>query len=1109
MGWVIFAVAAITYCLTVEPTASFWDCPEFISTGLKLEVGHPPGAPIFMLTSNLFAQFAKDPQHVALMVNIMSALLSALCILFLFWTITYLAKKLIVGNSAVTEPDRWKTLLIMGAGVAGSLAYTWSDTFWFSAVEGEVYAYSSFCTALTFYLILRWEEEADAPHSDRWLILIAYLIGVSVGVHLLNLLCITAIVLVYYFKRYQNITAWGVVGWIAISGVLIALVLYGMVPGIVKVAGWFELLFVNGLGMGFNSGVAVYLLILIAALVWAVYESYRAERTNLMYASFIAIVALTGIPFYGHSAGGVIFGIILLGVLSWYFFGKNINEKFRPSARVLNTLALCITMITIGYSSYAVIVIRSSANLPMDENSPNNVFTLNTYLAREQYGSRPLFYGQAYTSQYAVEKGRNGYQYKTKKTGIIWARQEPKNENEKPRYVHVDDNFEPVFQQNMLFPRMYSQSHAREYERWGKVKGRKVDSFDPESGQTRSITMPTMIENLRFFFSYQVNFMYWRYFMWNFAGRQNDVQNSYGELDNGNWLTGFKFLDNARLGNQRFYPEFMKHKAYNVFYCMPLILGLLGLVWQWRKGAEGKKQAGIVFCLFFMTGLAIVVYLNQTPLQPRERDYAYAGSFYAYAIWIGLGVPAIAQIADKLLKNRNSKISTIVAVLIGLVVPLQMVSQTWDDHDRSGRYTCVDFGKNYLKTLPEGNNPIIFTNGDNDTFPLWYCHETEEFRTDTRACNLSYLMTDWYIDQMKRPAYKSPAIPIDYDHETYWGTNMDRAYIVPQYEKDLLKAAKNDKAKVEKTLELSNVLHYWIKEQGFIPSDTIYFTLDKDAILRSGMYIPEEYRGSTDEETKSLMPDKMVISLAGRDRIYRNDIMVFDMLLNCNWERPLYMATSIGSSGFIGLEPFFILEGMAFRISPFNFNNLGYESTCIDDEKMYNNLMSFDLGHLKEGVYLDETVRRMCQSHRSVYMQLVSDLIGKNKRKEALDILTKIDTELPASILPYSYDDGGTFFAQAFEILGNTDKSNEILLQIAQNITDMLVWYDHLSKSQQNKSKYDVQKELFVLARQIFPLFNLDNAPEVESQVDGFWTVFLDCCKNYYPKLYNSLGLNS
>ena len=1006
IGWLVFIVAAVTYCMTIEPTASFWDCPEFITTGYKLEVGHPPGAPIFMLTANLFSQFTSDPGKVAMMVNIMSAVLSALCILFLFWSITMLARKLVAGDR---EPDLWQSVSIFGAGIVGALAYTWSDTFWFSAVEGEVYAYSSFCTAVTFWLILKWEENADQPHSARWLVLIAYLIGVSVGVHLLNLLCITAIVLVYYFKRAKNPNWKGGILAVVLSGLIIAAVLYGIVPGIVKVGGWFELLFVNGMGLPFNTGLITYIILLAAVLIWSVYETQRGDRKLNMYLSFLLSIAMAGIPFYGHKASGVFFGIVILAAGAIYLFAKGVPESIKPSPTILNTIMLCVMMITIGYSSYAVIVIRSTANPPMDQDSPEDVFSLGEYLAREQYGSRPLLYGQAYSSGLVWERANGNYcTPKSVTKGKAYGRLEKASADEKDSYYVKDDKRDYVYAQNMLFPRMYSRDgeHIKDYKNWaGGIKG-KTYVYDA-CGNKEKAVIPTQLENLKFFFRYQVHFMYWRYFMWNFAGRQNDIQNQHGDLQTGNWITGIGFIDRHLIGGDlKLMPDYLKGKGKNVFYCLPLLLGLIGLFWQFGKGKGGLHQFFVVLSLFIMTGLAIVIYLNQTPMQPRERDYAYAASFYAFAIWIGLGVTAISEGLSRLL---GKKAAPVVASLLCILVPVQMVSQTWDDHDRSGRYTCRDFGQNYLSTLPEKGYPIIFTNGDNDTFPLWYNLETEGFRTDARCCNLSYLMTDWYIDQMKRPAYNSPALPISFRKIEYQTGTNEFVAIDAQRKYNSLKQAKTDAERewIDREFELRNVLDNYVKKGKPIPTDTIWFKIDKDAVLRSGMMIPKEYRGETDEETKSRMPDRMIISLKGKSNLMKNELMMLDLIAQCNWERPLFIATTVATDNYLNLGNYLVLEGLAYRITPFDWNKLGYvaesnSGAAIDTEKMYDNLMNFKFGGTADpDVYLDETIRRMCWTHRRIFAQLAGQLINEGEKEKALKVLEYLDENLPYDAIPY------------------------------------------------------------------------------------------------------------
>ena len=1062
IGWLVFAVAAVTYCMTIEPTASFWDCPEFITTGYKLEVGHPPGAPIFMLTANLFSQFTSDPGKVAMMVNIMSALLSALCILFLFWSITALVKKLVAGTK---DPDIWQMITIFGSGIVGALAYTWSDTFWFSAVEGEVYAFSSFCTAVTFWLILKWEENSDQPHSARWLVLIAYLIGVSVGVHLLNLLCITAIVLVYYFKKFENPTWKGGIIAFCLSGVIIAAILYGIVPGIVKVGGWFELLFVNGLGMPFNTGLIIYIILLVAILLWSVYETQRGDRKVNMNISFLLTIAFAGVPFYGHKASGIVLGLIILAAGAYYLFSDSFLSKYKPSAQILNTIMLCVMMITIGYSSYAVIVIRSTANPPMDQDSPEDIFSLGEYLAREQYGSRPLLYGQAYSSEYDLEIVRdNTGTYATPKFDIIgktYSRLEKENPDDKDTYYSMEKK-EYKYAQNMFFPRMYSTEsrHISEYKSWcGGIKGHTVEYT--LFGDKKKVVMPTQAENLKFFFRYQVNFMYWRYFLWNFAGRQNDIQNRYGELENGNWVTGFNFIDKKLVGGDNdMLPDSLKGKGHNVFYCMPLLLGLIGLFWQFGKGKEGFLQFFVVLSLFFMTGLAIVIYLNQTPLQPRERDYAYAGSFYAYAIWIGMGVAGLADLASKII---GKKAASVLAFAICIWVPIQMVGQTWDDHDRSGRYACRDFGQNYLTSLSKTGNPIIFTNGDNDTFPLWYNFETEGFRTDARCCNLSYLMTDWYIDQMKRPAYDSPALPISFERIDYQTGTNDYVTISPTDKQQLLK--NNSKEAVEQSFELNYVLDYWIRKHHRIPTDTIWFKIDKDAVLRSGMKIPAQYLGATDEETKAKMPDKMIISLKGKKTLYKNEIMMLDLLAHCNWERPLYMATTVPSESYLNLGGYFLLEGLAYRITPFNWTSL--KESPVDTDKMYANLMEFKFGGLDNpNLYLDETVRRMCYSHRRLFTQLATQLYNEGKHKEALEILDKIDAGISSKLLPYE-DEICVGTAYVYLVLDRPQKAVDILTDMAEIYLSQACWFLSMDNQSLRKSKstcayaFDVVDDVF------------------------------------------------
>ena len=1058
VGWLVFAIAAFTYCSTNEPTASFWDCPEFITTGYKLEVGHPPGAPFFMLTANLFSQFASDPSQVALMVNIMSALMSAACILFLFWSITHLTKKLICPDS--NEMSTGKLVTIMGAGAVGALAYTWSDTFWFSAVEGEVYAYSSLFTAVVFWLILKWESVADEPHSDRWLVLIAYLTGLSIGVHLLNLLCLPAIVLVYYYKKNPNANLKGSLAALCGSMVLVAAVLYGIVPGVVKVGGWFELLFVNDMGFSFNSGLIFYIIVLAAAIIWGVYESFVAKSKTRMNLSFLSTVALLGIPFYGHGWSSVLIGVIVLALLAVYLFADFIAEKYRVSARTLNTSLLCMMMMMVGYSSYAVIVIRSTANTPMDQNSPEDIFTLGEYLGREQYGTRPLFYGQTYASKPALVEVDGGCTYDVTEGAPVYQRKEKEHPDEKDSYEIVRHKTEYKYAQNMLFPRMYSDAHAQAYEDWlGGVEGRQVP-YD-QCGQMMMVKVPTQWDNIKFFFIYQLNYMYWRYFMWNFAGRQNDIQGQ-GEIEHGNWITGISFIDNFLVGDQSLLPSELKNnKGHNIFYCLPLLLGLIGMFWQAYKGNKGIQQFWVVFFLFFMTGLAIVLYLNQTPQQPRERDYAYAGSFYAFAIWIGLGVAAIAE---KLRTKLGDNPSAIIATVVCLLVPIQMVSQTWDDHDRSGRYTCRDFGQNYLNTVQPIGNPILFTNGDNDTFPLWYNQETEGFRTDVRVCNLSYLQTDWYIDQMKRPAYDSPSVPIEWDRIDYVAGHNEAVAIRPEAMNAILKYYEQSPEEAKKEFgdnpfELKNILKHWVTNAKdglqMIPTDSIVLKLDKNAILRSGMMIPDSLHGQ--------IPEYMHISLKGKRMLYKSELMMLEMLANTNWERPMYMAITVGQENHLNLGNNFMQEGLAYRITPFNTTET---NARIDSEKMYDNLMhKFKFGGIdKKGIYLDETVLRMCDTHRRMFVQLSTQLIKEGKKEQALKALNYCEQVIPASNVPHDYImSSSKEMAMNFATLGEYKKAEDILNQMANNAVEYLTWYLSLDDTRLASSYENCMRYFYIL----------------------------------------------
>ena len=930
MAWLMFAIAAIVYGLTVEPTASLWDCPEFIACGYKLEIGHPPGAPFFMLAANLFSQFASSPSQVALMINLLSALLSAGCIFFLFLTITHLSEKLIVNSekfatalpASAREPTSAaansslftlhfslpQVITIEACGMVGALAYAFSDTFWYSAVEAEVYAFSSFLTALMFWLILKWEKEDNEPGSDRWIILIAYITGLSIGVHLLCLLCLPAMSLVVYFRKARQITTFGMLKTLAAGCLLLGVILYGIIPGVVKLG--------------------AYVILLVAILVYLYYK-VQSRRYKLSLA--------------------------------------------------------CLLMILAGYSSYGVIYIRANANPPMCENAPGNVAALASYLNREQYGKTPLLYGQAYTSELDYEAYQREGEYR--------------------------------FKENMAFPRMHSQRHAKAYEDW-------------MGGVEKKDNLPTMKENLRFFLTYQVNFMYWRYFLWNFVGRQNNIQ-GHGEVEHGNWITGFRWIDDWLLGcdTSQLPSDLAENKGRNVFYGLPLLLGLVGILWQWRRRREGRQQLLIVTLLFVMTGLAIVAYLNQTPLQPRERDYAYAGSFYAFAIWIGLGVGAVTSLVQKVMTSRSLAIS-IASAICCLLVPLQMVSQTWDDHDRSGRYTCRDFGANYLESMQREGQPIILTNGDNDTFPLWYNHEVEGVRTDTRDVNMEYLQTDWYIDQMKRPAYDSPALPISWQHKDYQEGKREYIPIRPELKAEIeaYMAQHPEEAKQllgDNPYELKNIIQKWV--------------LNDSADMQC---IP------TDSVTITSSEGTMQISLKDKRGLYKNELMVLEMLSHGDWSRPVYASISMGLDQLSFLRDHMVLEGLAYRISP------TATSRSADTERLYDNVMHcFRYGNLsRKGIYADADVLHMANTHQMVMAILIDSLLQQGDIQRGIEVCRKWQQEMPEENVPYT--DAALAMARCFYAAQRSEEGDKIVSSLLRRADEWLSWIATIRPARRAGSLY-------------------------------------------------------
>jgi hypothetical protein len=1004
VGWVVFIVAAIVYILTAEPTASLWDCGEFIATAFKLEVGHPPGAPLFMMFARVFTLFAgSDVASAAKMVNYMSALASAFTILFLFWTITHIARKIVFKNNLNHVSD---LVIVIGSGIVGALAYTFSDTFWFSAVEGEVYASSSFFTAIVFWAILKWEDVADEKYANRWIILIAYLMGLSLGVHLLNLLAIPAIVMVYYFKKYKVNWKGALIAFI-ISLVILAVVMYGIISGILVVASWFELGFVNNLGMPFNTGIVIYIIVLVGLLVYGLHYSIKKRKV------------------------------------------------------LLNTILLCLTMIIIGYTSFAAIIIRANTDTPINENKPNNVFALLYYLNREQYGDRPLIYGQYFNAP--MEDVQDG----------------------KPRFTPIDGkyevtgyNYDITYDKRFttFFPRMYSsdQSHISVYRNWANIKGKPVEVT--ENGKTKTLYVPTFGENLRFFLSYQVGHMYMRYFLWNFVGRQNDEQGN-GILK-GNWLSGINYIDSRLLGPQDKLPPSLKNvPSRNTYYFLPFLLGILGLMFLLDRS---KRDFTTTTLLFIFTGLAIVVYLNQTPLQPRERDYAYAGSFYAFAIWIGLGVMAIYY----WIKHEKTRmIRAIATVLICLLlVPCIMARENWDDHDRSGRYTARAYAYNYLNSCAP--NAILFTYGDNDTFPLWYLQEVEGIRTDVRVVNTMLLNTDWYIEQMKKKAYNADPLPISMNYKQYIEGKRSRIYLIDKIKEgvDLKQAVAFVASDDPRTKTISG----YNEEVEYIPGK--HFTLPVDtAIIFSN--------GTVSRRNKMLVEDTVHIN-AKDNSLTKSQLLMLDIIANNNWKKPVYFVASYGE-GTCWLDDYLQLEGFAYRLVPIKTaNNSGTESGRIDTEKMYDNLMNkFDYGRIeKPDVYIDQFNQRTLSviRFRNNFARLGIALAEEGKKDSAIKILDKCQELTPSNKLP---DDIFTvFIANGYFIAGDTTKGLKVIEVYYNTCKAELDYFSSLRPGFRSHISYEIRYNMQAIAQmeQLLELYKQPIVNEMKAKLSEYQTAFAE-----------------
>jgi MFS family permease len=1060
-GWVAFLIAAVTYLMTIEPTASLWDCGEFIASVFKLEVGHPPGNPVFMLMGNFFTHFAGgNVSKVAIMVNSMSALASAFTILFLFWTITHLARKILLKNE--NDYTLSRIIAVMAAGMVGAVAYTFSDSFWFSAVEGEVYASSSFFTALVFWAILKWEDVADEPYADRWLILIAFLMGLSIGVHLLGLLALPAIVLVYYFRKFEF--SWkGLFISLFTSVVLLALLMYGIMPGVVTISFNIDKFFVNSLGLPVNMGMVFHMILLALLLAYAVWLSFSSSNNSKNGAFAIAALFFTGIWVI---SGSVILNILALIITSWVIW--YIAQKYRT---ILNTLLTAIMVILIGYSANALIVIRSSANTPLNENNPSNANNLLYFLNREQYGQRPLFRGPVYNAPVL--------EYKDGK---------PKYSIADGKYIVTSYDIERVYDPRFitLFPRMWSDQaeHEAPYEEWGKVKGTPIQITD-QNGANKVIRKPTFIENIRFMVSYQFGFMYFRYFMWNFAGKQNDTQGSGGAV-NGNWITGINFLDKPRVGTSDLPSDLKNDTSRNRYYLLPFLLGLAGMFYQLNRD---NKNWGIVLLLFFMTGVAIVLYLNQYPNQPRERDYAFAGSFYFYAVWIGLGVLALFEAFRKLTGEKVA--APLAGVLCFLAVPALMGSENWKDHDRSGRYLTRDVAFDYLNSCAP--RAILFSNGDNDTFPLWYAQEVEGKGTDIRVCNLMLLNTDWYIDQMKDKAYGSDPLPITLPSKKYWDGVNNQVYIVEKTK---------DPVDISTVIEWVNSDNKATKVQvspteilDVIPSRTIRIPVNAAKVIASGTVKPED--------AGKIVP-YIDIKLKG-SAILKSQLIVLDILAHNNWERPIYFVTGYHNDA-LGLEEYFQLEGLAYRLVPIKSENKNWlEYGRIDTDILYENMMKkFVWGGAKEKeVNIDYNHKRtlIVIKARLNYARLAKALAAQGKNEKAIEVLNYCMDTFPLDRIPYDPYVGDII--QAYFLAGDTTKAVKMTNDFCTFYYERLDYYLKQEPYIINSAEYEIQTAIQYTSRVANACAESGKpevADEISKKLESYYTEYLKKLKQQPSK---------
>ena len=1003
-GWFIFVFSSIVYLLTREPTVSFWDCGEFILAAFKLQVGHPPGAPLFLMMARVATLFAgSDTTKVAITVNTLSALCSGFAIMFLFWTITHLARRVFVNGS---ELESKHVPAIIASGVLGALAYTFSDTFWFSAVEGELYALSSLIIALVFWGMLKWEEEADETYSGRWIILIAYIMGLGLGVHRLNLLIIPVLVFVYYFKKYE-VTTKGLIKTGLVALVMLWLMVFVIMPGVPEVAGWFELLFVNIFGLPYNSGLLFFLVILFGALAYGIYYSLNHKRV------------------------------------------------------ILNYIMTSLVVVMIGYSSYAMIMIRSSARPPMNQNNPSDVFSLSYYINMKQYGSAPKLYGNYYSAPVtSVKKVISGYN---------------KIDGKYKPYYHPEYSYNKEFE--TLFPRMYSSDpdHESAYKYWGNVVGRKFSAGEGKE----ALVCPTFGENLRYFFRYQVGFMYMRYFMWNFAGRQNDIQGNGNPLD-GNWISGIKFIDEARLGRLDKIPDDLKtNPGNNKYYFLPLLIGLAGMYWQYKRNNTGFW---LVMAFFIMTGLAIIFYLNQYPNQPRERDYAYVGSFYAFAIWIGFGYMFVHEKLQKILGNKGSLAVTFIVLIAA--VPALMGAQNWDDHDRSGRYTARDIGSDYLKSCAP--NSILFTYGDNDSFPVWYNQDVEGVRTDVRVANLSYIQAGWYIDMMKQKAYGSDPLPFTLGSEKYVeGAReqlpVDNRIDKPVNLKEIVQFAGLDDNKYK--VDLSGRGDYL----NYIPAKKFIIDVDTAEVLSNGT-VKKYY--------KNRLLSPIIWDYSDEDA-FKGDLAIMDIISTNKWVRPIYFSTTVPSTQYKGLEKYFVQEGLAYRLVPIKTDKPEQgEFGMIDPVVMYDNMMNkFTWGNAGDpSVYLDENNKRMFSNFRRIFGNLGKELLLSGDTLKAVEVAHRGLEIVPSKKLPYDF-----FITGIAEVLiraGKTEEGEKLLNDVIKYSKEYLDYAISLKPEE----RYGLDYPSGINMQCLLDIYNISMKLKLNSVTQTLEPEI----NNYYGRLFSS-----